>query len=105
MLTTLDLEKIRQDIADLIGDNAVHITLRRGTQAIGQFRVRVERKGVFTIMASAEVEQTVTRYVLACDEKIDIRKGDRYNAHGFLFEVAAVTPRMVGVQADCYMVQ
>lgn len=105
MLTSLDLEKMRQDIAGLIGDNAVIITLRRGTQTVGTHRVRVERKGVFTIMASAEVEQTVTRYVLVCDDPIDIRKGDRYNAHGFLYEVAAVTPRMVGVQADCYMVQ
>jgi hypothetical protein len=105
MLNQADLQKMRDDIAAVIGDNAVSITLRRGTQTVGTFRARVERKGVFTLQSSGQVEQTVTRYVLVCDEAIDIRKGDRYNAHGFLYEVAAVTPRMVGVQADCYMVQ
>ncbi len=107
MLTAADLARMKQDIAELIGDHAVTIQLRRGGNAVsgGEYIVRIERKGSFTINKGGETEQTVTRYVVVSEAVIDIRAGDRFNAFGFLFEVAAVSPKQVGTQADTYMVQ
>jgi len=107
MLTAADLDRMKQDIADLIRDHAVTIQLRRGgSMAVGgEHTVRIERKGSFTVNKGGETEQTVTRYVVVSSEAIDIRAGDRFNAFGFLFEVAAVSPKQVGTQADTYMVQ
>ncbi len=107
MLTAADLARMQADIAEMIGDNEVSITLRRGSVAVNAtpHTVRIERKGTFTLQAGSETERTVTRYVLQSSAAIDIQKGDRFNAHGFLYEVAAVTPRQVGSQADVYMVQ
>jgi hypothetical protein len=107
MLSQADLLKMQTDIAEMVSDNAARITLRRGQQVVNAtpHTVRIERKGSFTLQASPEGERTVTRYVLVSATVIDIRKGDRFNAHGFLYEVASVTPRQVGIQADAYMVQ
>ena len=105
MLTGDDFTEMAQDIAELISDHAVTIALRRGGNLVGEHTVRIERKGSFTINKGGETEQTVTRYVIVSQVEIDIQRGDRFNAFGFLFEVAAVSPKQVGVQADAYMVQ
>jgi hypothetical protein len=106
MLDAGDLAEMAADIADLISDHAVTIQLRRRQDTLPDMHtVRIERKGLLAVKTSPETERTVTRYVAVCEEVIDVQNGDRFNAYGFLFEVAGVSPRQVGIQFDTYMVQ
>lgn len=108
MLDASDFAEMAADITNLIADHAVTIQLRRRQEILPDTHVvRIERKGSLfvTTKSSPETERTVTRYVAVCDEVIDVQNGDRFNAYGFLFEVAGVSPRQVGIQFDAYMVQ
>lgn len=109
MLTPEDFAQIQSDVAQVIADNDVSITLRRNGATFGPYLVRVEMAG----RAQAQrrqgpvSEETQNRaVVISQDEGFAPQVGDEFNAHGYLFEITAVLPNtQPGRMAQAIIIQ
>lgn len=96
LLSTSDIADAKTSWAEVIGDNSVSIVIRRGSSELPAQTVRVELAGAMNSrlsnpQASEQTEQSAT---VMGTESLDIQKGDRFNAHGYRFEVTAVQPNI-----------
>ena len=108
MLTTADLLKMKADLLEVVGDNAVSIIIRRNETALPAQTVRIERTGAGRANQRQAVnsEQTENSMTLAGAVDLDIALGDRFNALGFLCEVTAVHPNtQAGKLAEAIIIQ
>ncbi|MCP4426760.1 MAG: hypothetical protein GY803_19890 [Chloroflexi bacterium] len=108
MLNAIDLAKMKADLSDVISDNSASIVIRRGETTLAAQTVRVERGGIgrSNKRDAAHAEQTESRITVAGGVDLDIALGDRFNAHGFLYEATAVHPNtQMGKLAEAILVQ
>jgi len=101
MLTPDDFAQIAADVALVIADNDVSITLRRGGVEHGPYTARVEMTGIGQANrrkgpASEETQGRCS--IISQDAGFDPELGDEFNAHGFLFEITAVLPNTQAVR-------
>ncbi|KKM08399.1 hypothetical protein SY88_23710 [Clostridiales bacterium PH28_bin88] len=107
MLTPDDYAQMRDDLAEMIGDNRVEVTLRRGSQTLAAQGARIVRSGPRAQQARANASSAARAMVIVYGTpEMDIRRGDRFTLEGTLFEVGFVRPsRLVGTVAEAEAVE
>lgn len=109
MLTPDDFAQIQLDVAQVIADNDVSITLRRGATSLGPYLVRVEMAGRAQAQRRQGPVSTETQnrsIVISQDAAFVPQVGDEFNAHGYLFEITAVLPNtQAGRMAQAIIIQ
>lgn len=107
MIKLSDIDKMKTDLAEIIDDNDVAITIRRGSSTLDEQTVRIARTGGGREQDSAGAQQAVGSVVVVGDEDFDVAVGDRFNdGAGVLYQVTFVRPnRTVGVVAEARQVE
>lgn len=92
MMGTGDWAAMRSDLQDVVADNSVSITLRRGATTLAAQTVRIARTRVSNIRNSPGAQQSVGPVVVVGDTTLDIQVGDRFTVANVLYEVEFVRP-------------
>jgi hypothetical protein len=107
MLSADDFAQMRDDLAEMIGDNRVVVTLRRGDQTLAAQGARIVRAGPRAQQARASASSAARAMVIVYGSpELDIQRGDRLTLEGMLFEVTFVRPsRLVGTVAEAEVIE
>lgn len=107
MLTPGDYDQMRNDLVELIGDNRVEITLRRGSDSLAAQQARIVRAGARAQQARSSGGAAARAMVIVYGAPaMDIQPGDRFTLNGMLFEVVFIRPsRLVGSVAEAEAVE
>ena len=101
MLTSADWARMAAVNAEVMGDNAGTITLRRGTATVTGQAARVVRAGGGRVLNSGEGGEARADVVVLGGTALDIEVGDRFTYEGTLYRVKFVHPsRLAGTQAE-----
>lgn len=107
MLTPGDYDQMREDLVDMIGDNRVEITLRRGNDSLAAQQARVVRAGARAQQARSNGGAAArTMVIVYGSPTMDIQRGDRFTLNGVLYEITFIRPsRLVGSVAEAEAVE
>lgn len=109
MLSDADKAWMREAMAEVVNDDPVSITLRRGTETLPAQTFRVERGGGGrgTRLRRPGSEEARTSIVLvSADPAVDVQKDDRFSLDGQLYRVLLVRPNdIAGTQAEADLEQ
>ncbi len=107
MLSSADLTQMRNDVLDMMSDHDVSVIIRRGATTLAAQTVRLERlKRATTEPDSGRAEEAVASVTIVGSTSLDIERGDRFNAFGYVYEVTAIRPNtQIGVMAEAVIKQ
>lgn len=107
MLTPDDYDQMRNDLAEMIGDKRVEITLRRGSEELPGQDARIVRSGPRGQEARSNGGGAARAAVIVYSAPdMDIQRGDRFTISGVLYEISYVRPsRLVGTVAEAEAVE
>lgn len=103
MMTVADWAEIAGTFREMVSDNPVEITIRRGGSTLAAQTVRLARQGGAALVKQADGSQEVRgRVVVLGEPSFEVQPGDRFNDdHGTLFQVTFVRPnRRAAVVAE-----
>lgn len=92
MLTSSDLAQMVADLAEVRGDNALSVALRRGATTLAAQSVRVARIARAPQAVGSQVSASVMSVVVLGPVDMNVQVGDRFTADGIVYEVTAVRP-------------
>lgn len=93
MMSADDWQRMAVDLRRVRDDNAVSISIRRGSSTLTAQTVRIARAGTVANRSdSGGLEQSTQRVVVMGEAALDIAIGDRFNVNGDLYEVDFVRP-------------
>lgn len=88
-----DWVRMAADLLTVRDDNAVTVSIRRGSSTLSAQTVRIARAGTIAQRSdSGGLEQSSGRVVVMGDVALDIALGDRFNVGDGLYEVDFVRP-------------
>ena len=99
MMSSSDWSAMRSDLQDVVADNSVSITLRRGANTLAAQTVRIVRTRASNIRNSPGAQQSVGPAVVVGDIDLDIQAGDRFTVANVLYEVEFVRPNRRAITA------
>jgi hypothetical protein len=106
MLTDADLAQMQSDLAEVVTDREVEVTIRRGATTLDPQAVRLARKSSGSRRRSEASSETRGSVVVVGGVDFDVQPGDRFNANGLLFQVTFVRPnRDAAVVADAELIE
>ena len=107
LMGAADWTAMAADLADVRADNAVSVTIRRGSTTVTAQSVRIAQAGRQAApLASGEMEAALVEMTILGATTLDIQTGDRFTVAGVLYEVSVVAPNeRAGVRARARMVQ
>ena len=107
MLTLADIQRMKADIAAVMGDNEVSITIRRGPTTLAEQTVRIERtRSRARQLNGDKSEEARTQIVVMGDTTLDIQKDDRFTYNGGLYRVSFLRPNtQISVQAEAELIE
>lgn len=111
MLNPSDLTRMAADLAEIVSDNPVTITIRRGQRpavTLPPQTVRIEtgRRGRSQRWQGQESEESRGTIVVVGDKTLDIQKDDTFTVNGQLHRVLFVSPNeQMGIQAEAELIQ
>jgi hypothetical protein len=103
MIDEDDLAQMRDDLAEVRGDNEVSIVIRRGATSLAAQVVRIARQGGSMAQQrdSAGAQQAIGRVMLLGPTTFDVQPEDRFTVDGLLYQVRFVRPnRRAAVVAE-----
>lgn len=102
MLRAADVARMAADLDEVLRDNSVRITIRRGEATLAAQTVRVARTaGMPVLAAGGHSAEHRARVVVLGNTALDIAVADRFTVAGILYQVTAVRPnRRAAVVAE-----
>jgi len=103
MIDSHDLANMQDDIAALIADDSVSITIRRDGQNLTAQTVRLVPPGRSDprVARSDGAKETVADVLVLGPVTLDIKKGDKFIYQGLLHEVIFVEPGQdISIEAE-----
>ena len=107
LLTAADIARMKLDLAEVVADNDVSITIRRGATTLSAQTVRVERQGRAKAQKgdTPSSEESRADIVVLGDVTLDIQKDDRFTLSGAKYRVLFVRPNvLIGIQAEAELI-
>lgn len=94
LLTAADKAQMICDLAEVVADRPVSITIRRGSSSLDAQTVRVARlgQGQGRAQQSEAAEEQRAAVVVVGSTTFDVQVDDRFNAGGILYQVTFVRP-------------
>lgn len=107
MIESGDWTQMQGDLDDMIGDNRISITLRRGESSLAAQDVRLVRVGGRASQVSGSGTSAARAAVIVYGfASLDIQRKDRFTHNGSLYEVTFIRPsRLVGTVAEAEVVE
>ena len=107
MLTEADLAQMLNDAAEIVDDNDMSITIRRGEGELAAQTVRLAGAGRASTRRDSEGGQESRGSVIICGSvTLDIQVDDRFTVDGILYRVTYVRPsRLFGIISEAQAVE
>lgn len=108
LMTNADFSRMRVTRDEIIADNSVEVTIRRGTSELAAQTVRIARiKNAGGARSGPQTEESRGRVIVVGDLTFDVAVNDRLNdGQGNLYRVALVRPtRTMGVVAEAEVIE